>query len=68
MAFWDPFGDYKPAGGLIFPGRGQPDYWDFLYFSCVVGMALQVSDVQVEDHRLRRNVLAHGVLRSFSMS
>lgn len=61
----DPSSDYKPTGGLIFPGEGQPDYWDFLYFSFVVGMTFQVSDVQVEDHRLRRNVLAHGVLAFF---
>jgi uncharacterized membrane protein len=58
----DPSSKYKPTGGLIFPGRAQPDYWDFLYFSFVVGMTFQVSDVQIEDHDLRRNVLAHGVL------
>jgi len=61
----DPFNEYKPTGGLIFPGRVQPDYWDFLYFSFVVGMTFQVSDVQIEDHDLRRNVLAHGVLAFF---
>jgi uncharacterized membrane protein len=61
----DPSNEYKPTGGLIFPGRVQPDYWDFLYFSFVVGMTFQVSDVQIEDHDLRRNVLAHGVLAFF---
>jgi uncharacterized membrane protein len=61
----DPSSEYKPTGGLIFPGRAQPDYWDFLYFSFVVGMTFQVSDVQIEDHGLRRNVLAHGVLAFF---
>jgi uncharacterized membrane protein len=49
-----------PAGG-----RAQPDYWDFLYFSFVVGMTFQVSGVQIEDHGLRRNVLGHGVLAFF---
>lgn len=58
-------GDYKPTGGLVFPGRPEPDYWDFLYFSFVVGMTFQVSDVQIEDHTLRRGVLAHGVLAFF---
>ena len=29
----DPSSDYKATGGLGFPGRPQPDYWDFLYFS-----------------------------------
>ena len=61
----DPSGNYKPTAGLVFPGRPEPDYWDFLYFSFVVGMTFQVSDVQIEDHGLRRDVLAHRVLASF---
>jgi uncharacterized membrane protein len=61
----DPSKDYKPTGGLVFPGKPEPDYWDFLYFSFVVGMTFQVSDVQIEDHTLRRDVLAHGVLAFF---
>lgn len=50
------------ARGLAFPGRAEPDYWDFLYFSFVIGMTFQVSDVQIENHQLRRIALAHGVL------
>jgi uncharacterized membrane protein len=52
----------KPREGLLFPGQRQPDYWDFLYFSFVVGMTFQVSDVQIEDHVIRRVVLLHGLL------
>jgi uncharacterized membrane protein len=52
----------KARKGLLFPGHRQPDYWDFLYFSFVVGMTFQVSDVQIEDHVLRRVVLLHGLL------
>ena len=37
----------------------------YLYFSFVVGMTFQVSDVQIEDHDLRRVVLANGVLAFF---
>jgi uncharacterized membrane protein len=48
--------------GLSFPGQHQPDYWDFLYFSFVVGMTFQVSDVQIEDHTIRRVALLHGLL------
>jgi uncharacterized membrane protein len=49
--------------GLGFPeGHGTPDYWDFLYFSFVVGMTCQVSDVQVMSAPWRRLVLAHGVV------
>jgi uncharacterized membrane protein len=49
-------------GGLKFPGEARPDYWDFVYFSFVVGMTFQVSDVQVTSRRLRRIVAAHGVV------
>ena len=49
--------------GLQFPGdESDPDYWDFLYFSFVVGMTCQVSDVQVATRVWRRLVLAHGVV------
>ena len=49
--------------GLDFPSeRDDPDYWDFLYFSFVIGMTAQVSDVQVLTQPWRRLVLAHGIL------
>jgi uncharacterized membrane protein len=53
------------ARGLAFPGGAEPDYWDFLYFSFVIGMTFQVSDVQIESHGIRRTALAHGVLAFF---
>ena len=37
-------------------------YWDFLYFSFVIGMTSQVSDVCVTSKSLRRTVTAHGLL------
>jgi len=52
-------------GGLAFPGEELPDYWDFLYFSFVVGMTCQVSDVQVTSRAMRRLTLLHGVLSFF---
>jgi uncharacterized membrane protein len=55
----------EPAAGLLFPGGKTPDYWDFLYFSFVIGMTFQVSDVQIESHRLRRIALGHGILAFF---
>ena len=50
------------TGGLRFPGEAQPDYWDFLYFSFVIGMTSQVSDVQVTTRGMRRLVMLHGLL------
>jgi uncharacterized membrane protein len=53
----------KPrGGGLAFPGGEDPDYWDFLYFSLVIGMTSQVSDVAVTGRTIRRTVAAHGVV------
>jgi uncharacterized membrane protein len=49
-------------GGLAFPGGNAPDYWDFLYFSLVLGMTFQVSDVQVTSRKLRRLATVHGLL------
>ena len=49
-------------GGLAFPGKDEPDYWDFMYFSLVIGMTSQVSDVAVTAKTLRRFVAAHGVI------
>ena len=51
-----------PGGGLIFPGEREPDYLDFAYFSFVIGMTCQVSDVNVTSHSLRLLTLLHGLL------
>jgi uncharacterized membrane protein len=47
----------------LFPGRKQmPDYFDFAYFSFVIGMTCQVSDVQITSRRMRRLTLVQSVL------
>lgn len=53
------------AGGLDFPEEKQPDYWDFLYFSFVIGMTAQVSDIQVTSQPMRHLALIHSVLSFF---
>lgn len=50
---------------LQFPGRGDPGPWDFLYFSFVIGMTAQVSDVQVRQCAMRRVVLLHSIASFF---
>ncbi len=50
------------TGGLTFPGADAPHYWDFLYFSFVIGMTCQVSDIQVTSRAMRALVLWHGIL------
>lgn len=50
------------VGGIDFPGSEQPDYVDFAYFSFVIGMTFQVSDVSVSSRMVRRYVLMHGLI------
>ncbi|HEY9344680.1 MAG TPA: DUF1345 domain-containing protein [Inquilinus sp.] len=58
-------GKRQDARGLEFPGGEEPGVWDFLYFSFVIGMTAQVSDVQVTDSTMRRMTLGHGILSFF---
>lgn len=60
------YGDYgREHKGLEFPGKQEPDYWDFAYFSIVIGMTFQVSDVQITSRSLRRLALLHSVIAFF---
>jgi uncharacterized membrane protein len=52
-------------GGLHFPDDREPDYRDFLYFSLVIGMTSQVSDVAISGKVIRRVASLHGVLSFF---
>jgi uncharacterized membrane protein len=58
-------GHDKQIGGLVFPGKEDPDYWDFLYYSLVVAMTAQVSDVQITGKLIRRLTTVHGVVSFF---
>jgi uncharacterized membrane protein len=53
------------AKGLDFPEDIEPDYWDFLYFSFVIGMTSQVSDVAITSSTIRRLSLLHSILSFF---
>ncbi|MGO9685493.1 MAG: DUF1345 domain-containing protein, partial [Beijerinckiaceae bacterium] len=55
----------KKAGGLIFPGTKEPDYFDFLYFSFVIGVACATADVEITSRPMRRAALVHCVLAFF---
>jgi len=52
-------------GGLLFPGNEDPDYWDFLYYSLVVAMTAQVSDIQITSKAIRRMTAVHGAVSFF---
>ena len=53
------------TGGLEFPGTEEPHMSDFLYYSLVIGMTSQVSDVQTLSPAMRRTTMAHGVISFF---
>lgn len=47
---------------LVFPNDDKPDYLDFAYFSFVIGMTFQVSDVVTNTKHIRRIVLLHSLI------
>lgn len=49
-------------GGLDFPDDPHPDFIDFAYFSFVIGMTFQVSDVEISSKKIRRLALLHGLI------
>jgi len=51
-----------PEGGLVFPGDDKPNYLDFIYFSFVLGMTFQVSDVNITAKKLRRLATVQGLI------
>jgi uncharacterized membrane protein len=52
----------KHSRGLVFPEDDVPDYFDFAYFSIVIGMTFQVSDVVITSKGVRRLVLMHSII------
>lgn len=50
------------ANALMFPAPENPDYVDFAYFSFVIGMTFQVSDIQINSRQIRRLVLLHSLI------
>jgi len=54
--------DGEPAGGLAFPGDDLPDYWDFLHFAIIIGVASQTADIAFTSPRLRRLGTVHSLI------
>jgi uncharacterized membrane protein len=61
----EPDAEKGDAGGLDFPKTPEPGIGDFAYYSFVVGMTAQVSDVEVTSGALRRATLAHSIFSFF---
>lgn len=58
--------DERADPPICFPDRHlKPNYWDFLYFSFTISVAVQTSDVSVHSRRMRKVVLGQSVLCFF---
>jgi uncharacterized membrane protein len=62
LFYYDSDADGTAQRGLTFPGTNEPDDYDFAYFSFVIGMTFQVSDVQITDPGVRSLALFHALL------
>lgn len=52
----------KDAALRFADGEQNPDYWDFLYFSFTISVAVQTSDIGVATRTLRKVVLAQSLI------
>jgi len=62
LYYFDSDDDGSAQRGLAFPGTQNPNDYDFAYFSFVIGMTFQVSDVQILDSGVRRLALIHAMI------
>lgn len=49
-------------GGLDFPGGQLPDYWDFIHFAVVIGVASQTADIAFTTKPMRRLGTLHCIV------
>ena len=54
-----------PARGLEFPRDLLPDYWDFMYYSFVIGTACATADVNTTSKNMRRITMFHCIVAFF---
>jgi uncharacterized membrane protein len=62
LFYYDDDGDGVACGGIKFPGTEEPSDWDFAYFAFCIGTSFAVSDPQVTETRVRREVISHSVI------
>ena len=52
----------RPKGGLEFGECGEPDYWDFVHFSIVLGATSQTADIVFTSKQMRRIGTLHTLI------
>ncbi|HWT06163.1 MAG TPA: DUF1345 domain-containing protein [Xanthomonadales bacterium] len=60
--FWFDEDEDGEPGGFNFPGTEDPSDYDFAYFSFCIGTSFAVSDPQVTETRIRREVMVHSII------
>ena len=56
----------KIVEGLEFPGKNHtPDYWDFIYYSFVIGTAAQTADINIISGAFRKLTTVHCMISFF---
>lgn len=63
--YWQAGDDGKPGKGLEFPGTHSPGGIEFIYFSFVIGMTAQTSDVAITTSQIRKMNVAHAIVSFF---
>ena len=62
LFYYDDRLDSTVCGGIRFPGTDHPNDFDFAYFSFTLGTSFAVSDPQVTETRVRREVILHSII------
>ena len=57
--------DTDLSEGLEFPGHEPPDYWDFMYYSFVIGTACATADINLTSKIMRKITTLHCVVAFF---
>ena len=60
--FYGQSADNEARGGLIFPGDVDPNFWDFMHFALVIGVANQTADIQISSKSIRNVVTLQGIV------
>ncbi len=64
-AYYSP-AEGRPDRGLEFPAKyTTPDYWDFVYFSIVIGAAAATADINITSREIRRVATLQSIIAFF---
>jgi uncharacterized membrane protein len=60
--YWHDTDGGPACGGIKLPGTDEPSDYDIAYFSFTLGTSFAVSDPQVTETRVRREVMVHSII------